>query len=162
MTTEEVKQMLEKYYNAETTARDEAQLRLYFATADVPRELEADRALFDQLYAAAPLPPQGMGTRMAQEIERWNVLEKHTVRHSRVVGMRWMAGMAAGILALFTLGTYLNNRPSTASPYAASMRETYDNPRDAAGETERALTKFSMAINKGLSKISNNETPQRQ
>lgn len=162
MTIEEVKPMLQRYYNAETTPDEERQLRQFFQGPAVPASLQADRALFAQLYAPVPQPPQGMETRMAQEMERWNVLEKSVARRARLVGMRWIAGVAASMLALVTLGTYLNHRPSTARPYAANLRETYDNPRDAAGETERALTKFSMAINKGLSKISNNETRQRQ
>ena len=40
-------------------------------------------------------------------------------------------------------------------PYAGNLMETYENVDDAAAETERALTKFSIAINKGLRKIDN-------
>ncbi len=85
------------------------------------------------------------------------MVEKHSNRRARTVSLRWMAGMAASVAVLLTLGTYLNNRESTARPIATDV-ETYDNPKDAAGETERALTKFSIAINKGLDKINNTET----
>lgn len=162
MTIDEAKQMLHRFYDAETTAQEESQLKQFFEGTDVPPELEPHRTLFAQLYAPPATPPQGMALRMAQEIERWNLLEKHTQRQARTTSMRWIAGVAASMLVLFTLGTYLNNRPTTANPYATNLKETYDNPRDAAGETERALTKFSMSINKGLSKISNNESTQRQ
>lgn len=162
MTTEEVRQMLERFYNAETTDREEAILKDFFLTDDIPADLQTDKTLFDQLYAPEADTPSNFGLTLAQTIERWNVLEKTTLRKARTVSMRRIAGVAASMLMLFSLGTYLNHRQSNERPYAGNLNETYDNPNDAAGETERALTKFSIAINKGLNKINNLETNQRQ
>lgn len=157
MTTEDIENLLEKFYNAQTTTAEEVALKRYFQSQDVPEALQADKQLFVQLYADAPEEPQGLEARIARNIDGWNMVEKHSNRRARTVSLRWMAGMAASVAVLLTLGTYLNNRESTARPIATDV-ETYDNPKDAAGETERALTKFSIAINKGLDKINNTET----
>lgn len=162
MTTEEIKLLLQRFYDAETTDAEERSLRAFFHGPAVPAELEADKALFDQLYAPTPEPSQAFVSRLGQDIERWNVLEKTTARRARTLSMRWMTGVAASMLALFALGTYLNHRSETSQAYSNNLTETYDNPNDAAGETARALTKFSDAINRGIDKMNNTETNNRQ
>lgn len=162
MTTEEVRQLLGKFYNAETTAREESMLKRFFQAGGVPQDLQADKILFDQLFNAQVEVPEGLETRLSHDIERWNMVEKSISRKARVMSLRWIAGVAASLVMLFTLGTYLNNRPSTARPCANNLRETYDNPTDAAGETKRALTKFSIAINRGLNKIGNTKISEKQ
>lgn len=162
MTTEEIQETLDRFYNAETTAQEESMLKRYFQGSDVPPELQADKLLFVQLFNGKIAAPDSLEARLSNDIDGWNMVEKNALRRSRVISMRWIAGVAASLMLLFTLGTYLNNRPTTARPYANNLRETYDNPRDAAGEAERALTKFSVAINKGLNKINNTAINERQ
>ena len=162
MTTEEIQETLDRFYNAETTAQEESMLKRYFQGSDVPPELQADRLLFAQLFNGRVDAPDSLEARLSNDIDGWNMVEKNALRRSRVISLRWIAGVAASLMLLFTLGTYLNNRPSTARPYANNLRETYDNPKDAAGEAERALTKFSVAINKGLNKINNTAINERQ
>ena len=158
MTTEETTRMLERFYNAETTPQEERLLKDYLLGHDVPEALQADKALFCQLYDPAPAAPQGMEARLSHAINTWNTVEKSSRRRARTASLRWLAGMAASLLLLFSLGLYLNNRQASAPAYANSNVETYDNPKDAMGETERVLTRFSLAINKGLGKINNEET----
>lgn len=158
MTTEETTQMLERFYNAETSPQEERLLKDFFLGDDVPEALQADKALFCQLYDSAPAVPQGMETRLSHTINTWNTVEKSSRRRARTASLRWLAGMAASMLLLFSLGLYLNNRQADTSAYASGNGETYDNPKDAMGETERVLTKFSLAINKGLGKINNEQT----
>lgn len=158
MTTEETTRMLERFYNAETTPQEERLLKDYLLGHDVPEALQADKALFCQLYGFAPAAPQGMEDRLIHAINTWNTVEKSSRRRARTASLRWLAGMAASLLLLFSLGLYLNNRQASAPAYASGNVETYDNPKDAMGETERVLTRFSLAINKGLGKINNEET----
>ncbi len=158
MTTEETTRMLERFYNAETTPQEERLLKDYLLGHDVPEALQADKALFCQLYGFAPAVPQGMEARLSHAINTWNTVEKSSRRRARTASLRWLAGMAASLLLIFSLGLYLNNRQASAPAYASGNVETYDNPKDAMGETERVLTRFSLAINKGLGKINNEET----
>lgn len=157
MTTEEIRQMLARFYDAETTREEEDRLKRLFLSDDVPGEFEADRQLFCQLFAADASVPEGLEGRLNHAIEGWNTVEKTTNRRARTVSLRWITGMAASFLAVLALGTWYNHREESAEQLAGK-HETYDNPADAAGETARALTKFSMALNKGLDKIDNTNT----
>ncbi len=154
MTETDIRPLLDRYYEAQTTPQEEETLKRYFLTADVPASLMADKQLFMAFSTTTTDVPHDLEQRLERSIDQWNMVEKHTDRHARTVSMRWIAGMAASMALLFTLGTYLNTRSITATQtVAASMTETYDNPKDAASETERALTKFSIALNKGLKKM---------
>ncbi|MBM6992281.1 MAG: hypothetical protein I3J02_03310 [Prevotella sp.] len=157
MTTEEIRQKLERFYDAETTRDEEEQLKSFFQSDAVPEDLKADQQLFCQLFAPEASVPEGLEDRLSHDIEMWNTVEKTTNRKARTVSLRWIAGMAASLLVLLSLGTWFNHRQTTTSSFA-SKQETYDNPKDAAGETARALTKFSMALNKGIDKMNNTET----
>ena len=108
MTTEDIENLLEKFYNAQTTTAEEVALKRYFQSQDIPEALQADKQLFVQLYADAPEEPQGLEARIARNIDGWNMVEKHSNRRARTVSLRWMAGMAASVVVLLTLGTYLN------------------------------------------------------
>ena len=88
-------------------------------------------------------------------MDRWTTLEAAVAHKARTVNMRWTVGVAAGLLLLFGIGNYYNQPKMMPQPYAGNLMETYENVDDAAAETERALTKFSIAINKGLRKIDN-------
>lgn len=161
MTTDEIRLKLERFYEAQTTKDEEEQLNNFFQGNDVPEDLEADRLLFSQLFDPANSVPEGLEQRLTHDIDCWNTVEKTTNRRARTMSLRWITGMAAGLLVLLSMGTWLNHRESTATPLSETV-ETYDNPKDAAGETERALTKFSMALNKGIDKINNKETKKLQ
>lgn len=161
MTIEKIQEMLGRFYNAETTAQEESMLKRFFQGDDVPRELQADKLLFSQLFNDRADVPHNLEARLGNDIDCWDMVEKSALRKARMTGIRRISGVAAGLLLLFTLGTYLNNRPDTARPYAGCPEETYDDPKDAAGETERALTKFSIAINKGLNKMNSTTINER-
>ncbi len=162
MTSQEIRQLLERFYNAETSKQEESMLKTFFQNEAVPQEFETDRMLFNQLYNENPEQPQDIDTRIEQNIDRWNILEKNLQRKARTVSMRRVAAVAASMLIIFTIGTYMGKRTTAYNNFATNIKETYDDPHDAAGETERALTKFSTAINKGLGKIGNIETNERQ
>lgn len=155
MTTNDFKELLDKFYNAESTAEEESKLKKLFKDDAVPEGFEADRALFDTLNATVPAVPQDMSKRIERDMDRWNTFEAAVARKARTANTRWTVGVAAGLLLLFGIGNYYNQPKMKPQPYAGNLMETYENVDDAAAETERALTKFSTAINKGLRKIDN-------
>lgn len=161
MTTSDITHLLDRYYAAQTSPEEEAALRRYFLDADVPREREADRLMLTAT-ATPPEVPADMEARLSHSIDTWNMVEHQTSRKARRISMRWIAGVAASMLAIVTLGIYVGERGDTGRPYAGSGAETFDNPDDAAGEAARALTKFSVAINKGMGVIGDGETGEKQ
>lgn len=157
MTPEEIRQKLDRYYNAETSPEEEEALRHYFLQDDVPVEWESDRLFFSATAAPVPHEPLGLEQRLSHSIDTWNAIERQSQRQARTMSLRWITGIAASLLAFVTLGTYLNHRESTAQPDTAAQGETYTDPHDAAGEAERALTKFSLAVNKGIKMMNGKE-----
>ncbi len=153
MTTEEIRALLNKFYAAETSAEEESALKAFFRGGDVPAEWQDDKAFFCQLFTAEEQVPEGMESRLNHAIDTWNTVEKTGLRKARIISMRWIAGVAAALFLIFSLSLYLNHRQTAMRSLVQTDTETYDNPKDAMGETERALTKFSLAINKGLDKM---------
>jgi len=151
--TDSIRTLLDRYYDGMATEADEDRLHRYFAQPGIPAELQADKLLFDAFKATDAATPPGLQQRLGRQIDGWNTVEKHTERRARTVSMRWVAGIAASMLALFSLGFYLDTRQGKER--YARQADTYDNPQDAYAETQRALNTFAQAIDKGLGAIDN-------
>ena len=109
----ELNNLLECYLRAETTEEEERQLQDFF----------------DQNA------PRGLEERLSRQIDGWNRVEKTTERRGRVVLMRWISGVAASLIILFSIAFM-------------AYRHTEQ-------QTERALVAFSETLNKGLDLIQN-------
>ncbi|MBQ6652791.1 MAG: hypothetical protein IJM81_05275 [Prevotella sp.] len=131
MNEKELQQLLSRFLEAETSELEEQRLS----------------QLFDR--------PMLLEQRLARQIDRWNQIEKKTERRARAVMFRWIGGVAASLLLLF--GIVFMTRQQQETRAWAYYEDTYDNPEDAAAETERALVKFSTALNKGLGNINETE-----
>ena len=57
MNTEEIKRLLDKYLDGQTTEAEEQQLRASLA-GDVPQELRAEKAMFGALAQLSRRPPR--------------------------------------------------------------------------------------------------------
>lgn len=153
--TNELRTLLDRFYDGETTSAEEKRLHELLHDDRLPAEMAADRLLFDQLYNLPTDVPEGLQERLKRQIDGWNTVERTAARSSRIVSLRWTAAIAASLVLLFTLGTFLNERGrqhSTAQLRNACTvpQDTYSNPADAYAETEWALLKFSQSIHKGL------------
>lgn len=153
MDTDNIRQLLDRYYDGQTNEREEQVLKDYFLQDDVPPQWVTDQRLFRQLYGANMPTIDGLEQRLSRQIDGWNRVEKTTSRRSRTVGLRWMAGIAASLLLLFAIGLLVDRQQKQAQ-YAV-QQDTFDDPRDAYAETQKALMMFSKSINKGLNKVEN-------
>lgn len=153
MDTDNIRQLLDRYYDGQTNEREEQVLKDYFLQDDVPPQWATDQQLFRLLYGEDMSAIDGLEQRLSRQIDGWNRVEKTTSRRSRTVGLRWMAGIAASLLLLFTIGLLVDRQQKQAQ-YAV-QQDTFDDPRDAYAETQKALMMFSKSINKGLNKVEN-------
>ena len=153
MDTDNIRQLLDRYYDGQTNEREEQVLKDYFLQDDVPPQWATDQRLFRQLYGANMPAIDGLEQRLSRQIDGWNRVEKTTSRRSRIVGLRWMASIAASLLLLFAIGLLVDRQQKQAQ-YAV-QQDTFDDPRDAYAETQKALMMFSKSINKGLNKVEN-------
>ena len=91
-----------------------------------------------------------MEKRMERQIDGWNTVERTTHRRARNVSLKWIASVAASLLLLVSVALVVNYRYERQHYAQQQSKDTFDNPEDAAAETQRALLKFSESINKAI------------
>lgn len=150
--TEDIKRLLDRYYDGMTTEEEENTLRTYFNSKDIDANLKEESFFFTALQSSECPTPAGMEERLSRQISQWNILEittRHTIRH---INLRWVVGIAASLLLLFAAGAivYQNENKSPQTE-----QDTYTNAKDAYAETSKALMKFSKTLNKGIDATEN-------
>lgn len=167
--TAEAVRLVDRFYNGETTADEEAALLGYFNSGNVAPELQAEGEVIRPLLSR-PAVPDGLQARLERSINSWNMVEATASRRTRRISLRWMAAAAACLVLILSATLILHRRTvdsgiAGAGTITPTMQETYDNPEDAYAATRRALTMFSECLNDGLSKAAmstdNNKTEEQ-
>ena len=150
--TEDIKRLLDQYYDGMTTEEEENTLRTYFNSKDIDANLKEESFFFTALQSSDCPTPEGMEDRLSRQISQWNTLEVTTRRTIRHINLRWVVGIAASLLLLFAAGAivYQNENKSPQTE-----QDTYTNAKDAYAETSKALMKFSKTLNKGIDATEN-------
>ena len=147
-----MKELLEKYYNGETTPQEEDTLREWMLHGDVPEELAAEREMFLQLEGEKGEEvelPAGLEQQLDALIDREaekeaRQLKKESTRQkkpSRIRHLTWWASAVAACAILIFGITYLM-RP------VSYIREV-DDPQEARMYIDMAMTQFGKAIDCG-------------
>ncbi|HZY78934.1 MAG TPA: hypothetical protein VFE50_05380 [Cyclobacteriaceae bacterium] len=148
MDSKEIGQLLEKYWNCETSLEEEQLLRSYFNGPDVPEQLKDAAELFRFF--------EGERRRTLSESFDSDMMRtvKKTERKAKVVSMvRWVqvARIAAGVLVVVVAGYFVRNEVMKTTP-----EDTFSDPRQALEETKKALMMISKSFGKakeGVGKI---------
>ena len=127
-----VEQLLEKYFQAETTIAEEKQLKAYFSSNDVVPHLVKYQSLFGYFETQK-------GTQFEQKLPL-QPRKQNTVK--------WI-GIAASFVVLFGLATFYFY-PS--EPKHEDLG-TYDNPEEAFIATQKALLMVSEQVNIGMESV---------
>ena len=128
-----VEQLLEKYFQGETTIAEEKQLKAYFSSNDVAPHLAKYQALFGYFEIQK-------GTQFEQKLP---------LQPRKQSTVKWI-GIAASFVVLFGLATFYFY-PS--EPKQQDLG-TYDNPEEAFVETQKALLMVSEQVNFGMENAS--------
>jgi hypothetical protein len=149
MNIQEIEKILERFYNGETTLREEKVLKDFFSGPDVPDHLKAVQAQFiyynvekSELFDARQLENNVMKDVSGSRIKAFFIMERKR--------LFWISGIAATIL-LF-LGIYL-----AMNPVVKKVEDTYSDPVVAYNKTKDILLYVSAKFNRGtrdLDKIS--------
>lgn len=131
MEKEEIKLLLEKYYDATATVEEEQRLREALLSGDAGSEFETDRQLFEALEASAPAEkyPDTLDARLDTLVGRLD-------RRRRVVRRRRWAifSVAASLLVVFGIAQFAfrggNAEPEAVETMARNVR-IIDNAKDA-------------------------------
>lgn len=133
MESDKIELLVEKYFQGETSLAEEKELQNYFSSSDVAQHLEHYRPMFGYFASAReqksthdiPLPSE----------KRKNVA--------------WLS-IAASVVVLLGIGTftYFNYDGNTAQDLG-----TYDDPKEAFEETQKALSLLSGNVNVGMESV---------
>ena len=142
MNTDDIRILLRRYYDGETSGEEERLIKEFFLKNDVPEDLQADRLMFAELAGGAdPEIPSGLDQRISSAIDG-------RARKHRTLRMRIFGGIAAMLCIILGLNAYI-----TRYDDAITAKDTCRSPEEAAVQTERALMAFSKALKKGESSI---------
>ena len=133
MALDRIENLLEKYFEAETSIAEEKELKEYFASSDVAPPLEQYKPLFGYVV-------------QAKQEQFTATIPLKTKQRKSVV---WLS-VAASIAVLFSVGLFTFNQPDPKS----GDYGTTDDPEVAFRETQKALTMISESVNKGIGSMS--------
>ena len=96
MESNELKKLVERFYEGQTTEQEEQLLQHYFLDGDVSPEWAVEQQLFKLLYQADVPVPEYLERHLSQQIDGWNKIEscpnkKHARSH--------YAGLLVSLLA---------------------------------------------------------------
>ncbi|WP_281232110.1 hypothetical protein [Flavobacterium gelatinilyticum] len=136
MELDKIENILEKYFQGETTIAEENQLKEYFSSSDVAQHLEQYKPMF------------GYFSQVKQQKSTHEILLRSKKRNAA-----WLS-IAASVVVLLGIGTYFFVREKNAAPVAAhSELGTYDNPEEALKATQKALALLSNHVNTGIESV---------
>jgi hypothetical protein len=157
----EIKALLEKYWQADSSLEEERLLAEYFRQVDIPAELEPMRGLFEWREEEASVRPGAdFDRRMLERIAE--IEDAGSVDSRRGFAIRFAA--AAAIVLCFGIGLLIPRispgpgaQGGSGRPVAA-ITDTYTDPQQALAEVKRALLVASVRMNKGTNITQKNIT----
>lgn len=144
MDSKEIGQLLEKYWNCETSLEEEKRLRDYFNGKDIPDQVKDTAELFRFFESERQ---RSLGGNFDHDIMR---TVKKSERSTKVVSMvRWVqvARIAAGVLVMVAAAYYVRNEVMKSKDQAQVV-DTFSDPKEALEETKKALMLISKSFGK--------------
>ncbi|TCN56602.1 hypothetical protein D0809_15820 [Flavobacterium circumlabens] len=136
MELNKIENILEKYFQGETTVAEENELKEYFSSPDVAQHLEQYKPMFGYFS-------QVKEQKSTQEIPL----------QTKKRNVAWLS-IAASFVVLLGIGTYFFVIEKNAAPVVAqSELGTYDNPEEAMAATQKALSLLSSNVNVGIGSV---------
>jgi hypothetical protein len=139
MDSEKIDELMNKYWNCETSLEEEQQLQAYFRSSSVPEQLKETALLFRYFDGQKhkSLTDVSFDSNVIRKI---NAPKKGRVRSLLFNSMRIAAGIIVLIVAVWLVR--LEVRETTQQ----EMEDTYDDPKMAFEETKKALMMISKSF----------------
>jgi hypothetical protein len=135
MELDKIENILEKYFQGETSIAEENQLKEYFSSSDVAQHLEQYKPIF------------GYFSQVKQQKSTQEIPLKTKKRN-----VAWIS-IAASVVVLLGIGTYYFAGEKTTQVVAQSELGTYDDPEEALAATQKALALLSNNVNVGIESV---------
>jgi len=139
-----INNLLDSYFEGETTLENEATLREYFQNKEIDGRLKVYAPIFKYAVEEAKV-------KMREDFDHQllNKLEIQNPKETRVRSIQLLYRAAAVIIFVMVAGWAINqyiNHDTTQDNFA----DTYDNPEEALEEALAALELVSSKLNKGM------------
>lgn len=136
MELDKIENILEKYFQGETTIAEENELKKYFSSPNVAQHLEQYKPVFGYF----------------SQVKEQKMMQEIPLRTNKR-NVAWLS-IAASIVILLGIGTfYYVSDNSTNNVVAKSELGTYDNPEEALKATQKALSLLSNNVNVGIESV---------
>ncbi|SHM12346.1 hypothetical protein [Flavobacterium chilense] len=131
-----IEDILEKYFQGETSIAEEKQLKEYFSSPNVAQHLEQYKPMF------------GYFSQVKEQKSTQEIPLKTKKRN-----VAWLS-IAASAVVLLGVGTYFYVSEKNTTPVVAqSELGTYDDPEEALAATQKALALLSSNVNVGIESV---------
>jgi len=153
MESAKIRELVEKYWEGDTTLEEEEQLRDYFSQEEAPEGLKNEAVLFRYYRTNTrfrTLDAQ-FDDQLVQRIERKQSRQRWLV-------FRPMMSAAAVVVLLLAAVVLFRTEPENPAPAITTTEDTYEDPRLAYEQTKEALLLVSSLMNEGTQHIEKLET----
>ena len=141
MDSNEIKGLLEKYWNCETSLEEEQKLRAYFR-GEVPQAMSEAAELFRYFEQQQKVTVNAKDF----DAEVKKKIKEHRPDGKSVKMYFNYARIAAGVVVMVAAGYFV--RLEVRKAYPPEMEDTFSDPRVALEETKKALMMISNSFNK--------------
>jgi hypothetical protein len=156
MKSEEIKRLLEKYYEGESTVEEEVYLKNFFSLGDIPEDLINEKEIFSYFLKSAIVPEPSLVFEK-KIIAALDSIGEVSLNQKRRRAFGIFTSIAAVILIL--IGSYF------FFIHKSEPRDTFSDPEIAYAETMKILYGVSISLNKGtqaLDRMSSMQEVTRQ
>jgi len=155
MESTNIRKLVEKYWDGDTTLEEEEQLRDYFSREEAPADLKKEAALFRYYQSQTQFRTldERFDDKLTQQIERREAKQRWLIFQP---ALRIAAAIILVVLATVLFKTEWNSPATENSPVA--IEDTYEDPRLAYEQTREALLLVSSLMNEGTQHMVNLET----
>jgi hypothetical protein len=140
MNEEELKSLIEKYYNGESTEEEENALRIFFRKGNIPQGYEAEKVIFSYYAETEDIPEPSIDFE-ARILAGIDASERSKGLHNLRKYLIPMLSAAAGILIVTGFYFFFMKR--------AESSDTFTDPAIAYAETIKILRDVSSQMNHG-------------
>lgn len=147
METQDIQNLLNKFYQGETSSEEEALLTSFFRKGNVPEEWDKDRLLVQMLSESETEIPNELEQKIETFIDSLAASEEtKNKQRTKIAVWKYVAGIAASLLIIFGIGLRYQSQKNNKS----LLIDTYQTPEQAQKATLEALQLFSQHFSKGV------------
>lgn len=152
MIIDEVKYLLDLFYEGRSTKEEEEKLKKFFQSEDVPDELKVDKEVFLGFFDSDVEPPASLSADLEKLIDRE---EKQENKAKNIKLYIPLLSVAASIALIVACGVwFMKSSPMSEKPIVENGTHLVASDSVKLMQAEKALSLVSSKLNKGLAKAS--------